>query len=40
MPVGSPGMEVEGADPDTYEVVLFGPAGRSTFARYRGPRVL
>jgi hypothetical protein len=38
MPVGSPGMEIEGADPDQYEVVLFGPAGRSTFARYRGPR--
>lgn len=36
MPVGSPGMEVEGVDPDTYEVVAFGPAGRSTFARFRG----
>lgn len=36
MPAGSPGMEVEGMEPDTYEVVLFGPAGRSTFARYRG----
>ena len=36
MPVGSPGMEVEGMEPDTYEVVLFGPKGRSTFARYRG----
>ena len=29
MPVGSPGMEMEGMEPDTYEVVLFGPAGRS-----------
>jgi len=37
MPVGSPGMEVQGADPDTYEVVLFGPAGQKTFARYQGP---
>ncbi len=36
MPVGSPGMEVEGMELDTYEVVLFGPTGRSTFVRYRG----
>jgi hypothetical protein len=36
MPVGSPGMEVEGAEPETYQVVLFGPAGQRTFARYRG----
>lgn len=36
MPAGSPGMEVEGREPDTYEVVLFGPEGRGTFARYRG----
>src|SRR5690606_27035505 len=36
MPVGSPGMEVEGTVPDTYEVVLFGPSGQRTFARYRG----
>ncbi|GEP01531.1 DUF411 domain-containing protein [Methylobacterium haplocladii] len=36
MPAGSPGMEVEGMEPDAYDVVLFGPAGRSTFARYRG----
>jgi len=40
MPIGSPGMEVAGADPETYEVVLFGPAGRTTFARYPGPRAL
>jgi hypothetical protein len=38
MPVGSPGMEVEGMAPDTYEVVLFGPAGQKTFARYQGTR--
>jgi hypothetical protein len=38
MPVGSPGMEVEGVENDTYEVVLFGPAGQTTFARYHGPR--
>jgi hypothetical protein len=36
MPVGSPGMEVEGMEPDTYEIVLFGSEGRSAFARYRG----
>jgi hypothetical protein len=36
MPVGSPGMEVEGMDPDTYDVVLFGPRERRTFASYRG----
>jgi hypothetical protein len=38
MPVGSPGMEVEGVAPDIYEVVMFGPAGRKTFARYQGVR--
>jgi hypothetical protein len=36
MPVGSPGMEVPGMAPDTYDLVLFGPAGQSRFARYRG----
>jgi hypothetical protein len=36
MPVGSPGMEVEGVEDDTYDVVLFGAAGETTFARYRG----
>lgn len=39
MPVGSPGMEVDGMEPDTYEVTLFGPEGRSVFARYRGAEV-
>ena len=38
MPVGSPGMEVEGTEPDTYEVVLFGRSDRRTFARYRGSK--
>jgi hypothetical protein len=38
MPVGSPGMEVEGVENDTYDVVLFGPAGQKTFARYKGPQ--
>ena len=36
MPVGSPGMEVEGSEPDTYDVVLFGPGGHKAFARFRG----
>ncbi|VUD71207.1 hypothetical protein MET9862_01784 [Methylobacterium symbioticum] len=36
MPVGSPGMEVDGVELDTYEVTLFGAEGRRTFARYRG----
>ncbi len=40
MPVGSPGMEVEGVEPDTYEVILFGPQGERTFARYRGAELL
>ena len=40
MPVGSPGMEVEGVEDDTYEVVLFGPSGQGTFARYQGARPL
>jgi len=35
-PLGSPGMEAEGMEPDAYEVVLFGPDGRRPFARYRG----
>lgn len=40
MPAGSPGMEVEGMDPDNYDVVLFGPDRRRTvFARYRGGSV-
>jgi hypothetical protein len=40
MPMGSPGMEMEGLAPDTYEVVLFGPSGQTTFARYEGARLL
>ena len=40
MPVGSPGMEVDGIVPVTYDVILFGPAGRSTFARFRGSQAV
>jgi hypothetical protein len=37
MPIGSPGMEVDGAQPDTYDVILFSADGaQSVFARYRG----
>lgn len=36
MPVGSPGMEMEGTAPETYEVVLFGNFGQRSFARYTG----
>jgi len=40
MPVGSPGMEVPGASPDVYDVVLFGDFGRRVFARFEGAREL
>ncbi|MCB8822501.1 DUF411 domain-containing protein [Microvirga rosea] len=40
MPAGSPGMETPGGENDTYDVVLFGPSGRTIFARYNGSRVL
>jgi hypothetical protein len=36
MPVGSPGMEVEGTPPDAYDVIAFGPAGETRFARFKG----
>ena len=36
MPIGSPGMEVDGSEPETYSVVLFGPLGQQIFARYQG----
>lgn len=29
MPVGSPGMEVEGTPPETYDVVAFGPSANA-----------
>jgi len=38
MPIGSPGMEV--GPPENYEVVLFGPEGRSSYGRFRGERAL
>jgi hypothetical protein len=36
MPVGAPGMEVKGARSEEYPVILFGPAGRKTWARFKG----
>ena len=36
MPVGSPGMEVPGQSPQTYEVVIFSAGRQHVFARYRG----
>ena len=36
MPVGSPGMEVEGSEPETYDVIAFDPAGERLFAHYCG----
>ena len=29
-------MEVEGAQPETYDVIAFGPAGETRYARYKG----
>lgn len=40
MPIGSPGMEIPDIDPDTYEVVLFGPDLQRRFALYRGHELL
>lgn len=34
MPLGSPGMEVPGRPAQRYEVVAFGPGGRTVFARH------
>lgn len=34
MPAGSPGME--GGEPETYDVVLFGDASSRVFGRFRG----
>ena len=38
MPTGSPGME--GGEPETYEVMLFGSQPARTFAIYRGSEAL
>lgn len=36
MPIGSPGME--GGEPETYDVLLFGPAGTRPYLRFTGAR--
>jgi hypothetical protein len=36
MPVGSPGMEIEGAAPEEYSVIVFAPTGRKVWNRFRG----
>ncbi len=38
MPIGSPGME--GANPEPYDVVLFGPNGRRAYMRFLGERTM
>jgi len=38
MPIGSPGME--GGNPEGYDVVLFGPAGRRSYMRFLGDKTL
>jgi len=40
MPSSSPGMEIEGLAPDEYSVILFGPGGQRTYARFRGAEEL
>ncbi|MFN3347355.1 DUF411 domain-containing protein [Pseudorhodoplanes sp.] len=36
MPVGSPGMEVEGSPPEEYTVFLFGKFGSRPYAKFKG----
>jgi hypothetical protein len=38
MPIGSPGMEVPGTKPDTYDVIMFGNFGQRRYARFEGAR--
>jgi hypothetical protein len=40
MPVGSPGMEVEGSAPEIYDVLMFDAFGQRLFARFQGAREL
>jgi len=40
MPSGSPGMEVAGLHADDYSVILFGPEGQRTYARFKGAQEL
>ncbi|QZO00522.1 DUF411 domain-containing protein [Chenggangzhangella methanolivorans] len=36
MPIGSPGMEVEGRDPEAYDVMAFGEGEPRVIMRFRG----
>ncbi|MGA0534244.1 MULTISPECIES: DUF411 domain-containing protein [Hansschlegelia] len=36
MPIGSPGMEVEGRDPESYDVIAFGDGEPRAFMRFSG----
>lgn len=36
MPIGSPGMEVEGREAEAYDVMAFGDGEPRTFKRFRG----
>lgn len=36
MPIGSPGMEVEGQENEIYDVILFGKNKKKVFARFKG----
>lgn len=36
MPIGSPGMEVPGTPPDTYDVIAFGDGPHRPFMRFHG----
>ena len=40
MPVGSPGMEVPGSPNEVYDVILFGPAGQTSYGRFQGQHEL
>ncbi|MBB5701429.1 hypothetical protein FHS76_001280 [Ochrobactrum daejeonense] len=40
MPMGSPGMEMPGSAPDTYDVLLFNEKTAKPYARYRGTEKL
>lgn len=37
-PLGSPGMEASGSEPETYDVVLFTVGSQQVFVRYRDTR--
>jgi hypothetical protein len=40
MPTGSPGMDAPGVANETYDVMLFGPWGKRSYARFEGLREL